>query len=681
MRPRPGPAARPSNRLALASLLCLAALPCQSQDPSSAAQEPQVAPAVEARNLGAVEARTGALLLSGQAGGEVDGALLWTITGHGGDGRAALPFVVEVDGEALLGEAPARRLTLGIYAYVVGTDGRVVDYLAQGLVLDAETHADRIRRTGLKFVGRFELVPGSYALRVLVRNHAGNAFFMSWSLLEVPAADDPAARLLPPLFPDPDSGWVVARQAGLAAGVEVGALRTIVPAARPTLVENRPAELFVADHGWGATARIGVRLVNDVGRTVAEPAVETTAEEDAGPGFRRLELAPLDLPPGSYTLIMSLDGAGDEVLRRAAKVVVVAEGGQRAWATAAGSETVAAAETAAGEEQQRLRKRELREAYLEALAALAGGDPHGARLAMAGLERRAMVEPSPKALRELTETEQNLVRKLGNAKPASLAPIALLHRDLERSYAARNEGMLASHARVMAVATAEQLGRLQPGNLFPAKLMVNIAVDLAQAMAASAARELLEQALRLEPDHGPALLSLGFSFERAGEHAEAASLYNKLVQIEPEHHEGRLRLAINLIRTGRNQAGEERLRALQQRGAPAWIGALADQELVRLLIATDRPETAEREARAALQRRPEDQRLWVLLASILEDRGRNDEALEALRELPAAARGVSPRARYAEWPDLGVEASQQHLFEEARGADAELAAALAAVGR
>ena len=62
----------------------------------------QTTPAVEAVEIGAVRAQTGGLLLSGQAGGTIDGALVWSLAGRDEHGRAGVPFVIEVDGGGLL---------------------------------------------------------------------------------------------------------------------------------------------------------------------------------------------------------------------------------------------------------------------------------------------------------------------------------------------------------------------------------------------------------------------------------------------------------------------------------------------------------------------------------------------------------------------------------------------------
>jgi thioredoxin-like negative regulator of GroEL len=102
--------------------------------------------------------------------------------------------------------------------------------------------------------------------------------------------------------------------------------------------------------------------------------------------------------------------------------------------------------------------------------------------------------------------------------------------------------------------------------------------------------------------------------------------------------------------------------------------------MVRLLIQQGQMSEAEREVRAALEQMPDDQRLWILLASIFERSDRHDRAIEVLTNLPPASRGVSPRARYGEWPALGVRASQVHLAARAAEAVPSLQAALAAQG-
>jgi len=651
-------------------------LAAESQEPESAL--------LEAVEIGAVKASTGGLLLSGQAGGDVEGALIWSLAGRDESGRIDVPFVIEVDGGTLLEGRISRRMAIGIYAYVVDGEGRVVDYIAQGLVLDSEAYRDKISGSGLKFVGRFALEPGDYTLRVMVQNNGTGNYFMSWSILTLLAAEDLSPQLLPPLFPDPETSWTVARQHGEDTTVALQNCGGVFPAARPILVENQPAEVYLGGGGWDESAVIEIRILNEIGRTVFEPLVGFTDPPLGDFQFRRIALTEVDLPPGEYSLVVTLaDESAGEVLRRATRLTVVGEGETRGWAGAGNPAVVAGTSASAegAEAGRKLNKKDIRAAYRRALRPLGEGDAVTARQRVAELERRVVVGPSRTALSTLSEAELAEAKALAKANPACLMPLALLHRDLYRGYSARREGLLASHARKMAITFAEELGRAKPYFGFSEGLMVNFASDLAQAGASSAARGLLEKALRLNPGYRPAMLSLGFSFERNSDYLEAASTYQSLVDTYPGFEEGRLRLGVNLIRTGRDAAGEELLRGLLGTGARPWIEAIAAQELVRLKVEKMKllPE-AEREVRAALELIPDDQRLWILLAAILVKSGRHDEAIEALSDLPPAGRGVSPRARYAEWPALGVRATQAHLNLRATEAMPALKAALAAGG-
>ncbi len=207
--------------------------------------------AITAVEIGAVEARTGALLLSGQAGGDVEGALIWSLEERRENGRVDLPFVIEVEGDRLLSGDSGRAITIGFYAYVVDGSGRIVDHIAQGVVLDPAAVGQQIAATGLKFIGHFELLPGEYALRVMVRNQANDNFFMSWGLLTVPAAADATTLLLPPLLPDRSADWLIVRQAGEDLEIDPGERLIPLPAARPTLVEDRGGVIWLGGGGWG----------------------------------------------------------------------------------------------------------------------------------------------------------------------------------------------------------------------------------------------------------------------------------------------------------------------------------------------------------------------------------------------------------------------------------------------
>ena len=594
---------------------------CCVQTTGFAADAPGDTPVVlETVGLGWVRAQSGGLLLSGQAGGSVGGALVWSLSRRDEDGRVEVPYAVEVDGAALLVGDGGRRRFVACNVYVVDADGRVVAHTAQGLVLDSVPQQDAVVESGLKFVGRFVLEPGAYTLRAMVENNRTGEYFMSWTTLAVPASDETTPLLLPPLFPDPGGRWVLARQPGGEITFALGDEIEILPAALPVLEENQPVEILLGGGGWDDRATIEVRIVNDVGRTVAEPIVVFSEPPVGDFHFRRAVLPPLDVPPGEYSVVVTLsDERAAEILRRSGRLIVVAEGRDRRWAGASQPDrSEAVGESPANATTpEKINKKEIRAAYRQALGVLADGDEATARRMVAELERRVAASPARNAVSALGEAELAEAMALAVQDPTVLMPIAMLHRNLYRGYVARREGKLASHARQMAVTCAEQLGRADPANGFSEGLMVNLASDLAQAGSSGAARDLLERSLGLDPEFLPAMLCLGFSFERASEYFEASMAYQRLVDAHPDFDEGRLRLAVNLIRTGRDGAGARLLSGLTEDGAQTWVEIVAAQELVRLLVQQGQLQEAEGRARAALERTPQDQRLWILLASIL----------------------------------------------------------------
>ncbi len=311
----------------------------------------------------------------------------------------------------------------------------------------------------------------------------------------------------------------------------------------------------------------------------------------------------MDVPPGNYTLVVTVSNDQTEtVVRRALPVVVVREDDPPVWTGASRMPAPAvdpAVETE-GSSRAKIKKGQARDLYRQALVLLGGGDSVGARRAVADLERSAFAGSGMNAGKVLGEAEYAESKTLARINPECLIPMAFLHRELYRGYAARHEGELAAHSRRMAITFAEQLARLEPENGFSESLMVNMAADLAQTGASSGAHELLERTVRLNPDYRAALLSLGFSNEQNGEYFDAAMTYRRLVQAHPGDDEGRLRLAVNLIRIGDNEEGIEILTSLLDEGVVPWVQTIAAQELVRFLVDTGETDEAEQTVRAAL---------------------------------------------------------------------------------
>jgi tetratricopeptide (TPR) repeat protein len=449
------------------------------------------------------------------------------------------------------------------------------------------------------------------------------------------------------------------------------------------LVEDQTAEVWLGGSDWNEYVLVAVRIVDDIGRTVCEPGVEVSGPTVGENCFRRATLAAVDLPPGDYTLIVTLsDDNGGELLRRPLPVTVVGAGDPVEWTSARSPRPVGGGTVVDTVDQQKpkIDKEATRAAYRRALVQLGEGDRVAARRSVMELESGVVANPSSKAVKTLAEIEYSEAKALAELDPDSLSPVLFLHRELCRSYGARRQGILEYHSREMTMDLASLLARLQPDSPFPLGLMVNLAGDFARMGASGAARSLLERTLVFSPEYQPALLALGFSFEQNGEYGRAVAIFRRLVDAYPDDNEGRLRLAINLIRTGREDKGEELLRDLIEGDARLWIRTIAAQELIRFLIDSGSLVEAERAVHLALERVPEDQRLWILLAAIMEKANRHSEAIEILERLPPASPGVSARARYAEWPAPSADVSLATLMAQAAAATPILQSTLARQG-
>ena len=98
-----------------------------------------------------------------------------------------------------------------------------------------------------------------------------------------------------------------------------------------------------------------------------------------------------------------------------------------------------------------------------------------------------------------------------------------------------------------------------------------------------------------------------------------------------------------------------------------------------MLIDQDRRGEATEALETAIARLPEDQRLRILAAYSADSEGRWLQAVEAILQIPPAGDGISPRARYTEWPDLGRAVSAGSLRTAAASALPALADALETV--
>jgi hypothetical protein len=162
-----------------------------NQTPSA---EPTASPsqsiyALEAIEIGGVESRTAALLLSGQTGGNLPGVMLLCQEAEASDdGLVPLRLYLELDGGGLLEAAPNDRVPIAVYVYVLSEQGSVEGHLAEGVIVRDPAIRAAMHRSGLKFEGRVAVPPGTVSVRAMVRVYGTDHFLLTRSEVRLLAA-------------------------------------------------------------------------------------------------------------------------------------------------------------------------------------------------------------------------------------------------------------------------------------------------------------------------------------------------------------------------------------------------------------------------------------------------------------------------------------------------------------
>src|SRR3954470_11539805 len=268
-------------------------------------------------------------LMGGEEAGTVPGAVL-AAPFRGAADRGYVPVLIEADGPAPLGGEPPASLPVEVYVYALDAAGAIQDFLYQQLGLDVAKAGAGLRQGGLKFVGHLDFPPGKYSLRTLVRNGASGAFSLRVLPLPVPAfAKGPA--LLPPLFPDTAANrWVMVREAprgGPPADYPFMARQQpYVPASRPVIAPGAEVPLALVGYDLGAgDLKATSRVLAADGKEAATGGVRVLQREAAaagGPDRLLAAFRPPSLPPGEYTLSVTLTGAAGAASATSAPFVV-----------------------------------------------------------------------------------------------------------------------------------------------------------------------------------------------------------------------------------------------------------------------------------------------------------------------------------------------------------------------
>jgi VWFA-related protein len=277
--------------------------------------------------------RAAGQVVSGQEGGAVGLSVLAAPFQTAGE-KAYVPVLIEIDGASLAAGNSGDALPAEVYAYAMDPGGAVVDYFGKTLALDLSKVGQTVRRTGIKLFGDFDLTPGSYSLRVLVRNGQTGASGLRVASLAVPAFAAGTPVLLPPFFPEPPNRWLMIRQTKARQGEMPYPFmvkdRPYIPASKPVLTPGQEAVMALIGYGLGAgplTARAMVMTAD--GREAGEGELALLGWEAPAAGPERLAATyrPPALPPGEYELLVTLSDPMGRSETSATPFVVPAGGG------------------------------------------------------------------------------------------------------------------------------------------------------------------------------------------------------------------------------------------------------------------------------------------------------------------------------------------------------------------
>ena len=173
--------------------------------------------------------------------------------------KGYVPIIVEAGGKSLLTGEKGKKLDVEIYAYASDQKGQMRSFFNRRLALDLGKGKGRqaMEEGGVKYYGHFDLEPGAYQIRVLVRNAATGRTGVQTVAVTVPTYAEAQPILLPPFFIEESQRWLLVREqtGGDLKGSVVYPFTVsgepYVPAARPVLSGEKTARLCLVAYNLG----------------------------------------------------------------------------------------------------------------------------------------------------------------------------------------------------------------------------------------------------------------------------------------------------------------------------------------------------------------------------------------------------------------------------------------------
>jgi tetratricopeptide (TPR) repeat protein len=302
---------------------------------------------------------------------------------------------------------------------------------------------------------------------------------------------------------------------------------------------------------------------------------------------------------------------------------------------------------------EKLSPGKIQEVYRRVLADWSAGETERAPDELIELESAVVSDADATTRKVLLKEEQAVIHQVGAADLEVLVPIAMLHHEayrrlLQRGFHGHALAMIHTRtmARDLAILYHDQSGS-EGASLVSSRLLTSLGGLLQQSAQQLPAAEMFQQAVELDPKNVAALLGLAAIYEKNAQTESAVKHLRRLLEVDPGSIEGRLRLALNLRRL--QDHGAEAAKLLTELTAvkePSWAMPLAFQELARLDSDTGKTAEAEKVLRQALERYPNDLRLHIQLAAVLDRRGAPGEATALVEKALALPMGEEASARF-----------------------------------
>ena len=193
--------------------------------------------------------------IMGAPGGRIDSSVLAAPFNVGAP-TAYVPVLIEIDGTSLMAGTDGNLLPIEIYAYAIFAQGGTVrDFFVQSVGLDLSDLGPALDKSGLKYLGHFDLPTGDFEVRVLIRNGSTGASGVATSRIRVPDFESGEMLVLPPLFPEQRGEWILGREDKARQGDYpypfTSQEKSFIPAAKPVVRSGESARMSLVTYNYG----------------------------------------------------------------------------------------------------------------------------------------------------------------------------------------------------------------------------------------------------------------------------------------------------------------------------------------------------------------------------------------------------------------------------------------------